>query len=263
MTSTIQLKQLSQSAQAGGYWLISGEVSEPITPLAAFYSLQLPSQTEHACSKSLILSLFGYQFPKLHLLSTQPLEPDLMDSVGIQLLGEATLETALEPNLEPSLNLPCKTEQACLLLGSDLGIGPLFYRAKQLKNNAQHHLALLHTSAQFPFVVKPAHFMLNDFPFEAIGGCSLLEDWKIANRLASDSPLAGCFEGSIIELLMPWIEAESQRQLSAPLDWQILSFLPETTYQTLSAIIQPYPWLSLHNLAPPPTPATIKKPDPL
>ena len=243
ITSSIQLTKLSQSAQVGDYWLVSGEVSEPLNSVSAFYvlksdlpsplDLQPPRKSTQSNPITFTCSLFDYQHPKVQLLSLQPLDQNVIDASSIELLNKTGSEITIQ------------TEQACLFLGSDLGIGPLFYSAKQHKQNGHHHLALLHATHGFPFRVKPAHFMLSDFPFEAIGGCSLLEDWKIANRLASDSSLAGCFEGSIIELLTPWLEAENQRQSSTPMNWSVISFLPENRHHQLQALTQPYHWLTL------------------
>jgi hypothetical protein len=242
--TSIQLTKLSQSAQVGGYWLLSGEVSEPLNTVHAFYGLKDDSPIQSGLqppikstqSNPITFSLFDYQHPKIQLLSSQPLDQNVIDASSIKLLNKTDSEIIIQ------------TEQACLFLGSDLGIGPLFYSAKKVKQNAHQHLALLHATHHFPFMVKPAHFMLTDFPFEAIGGCSLLEDWKIANRLASDSSLVGCFDGSIIELLAPWLEAENQRQLSTPLNWRVISFLPESTNDLLVKLTQTAPWLKLHTI---------------
>jgi len=240
--ANIHLSQLKQTAQSGGYWLISAVLNDPIEKVCAYYAVndcKHPVQNEQACSNiqhRFKLSLFDYQFPKLQLLSKQPLRQTFLD------LDALTL-TQIEHTL-----INFEANQTTLLLGHDLGIGPLFYTAKQIKNNGYKHLALLEASSGFPFAVKPAQFMLQDFPFEAIGGCSLLEDWKIANRLASDLGLPGCFEGSITTLIKPWLVAENQRQAIEPIHWQILSFLPEEKQQILTEITRPYTWLSLKTI---------------
>ena len=235
----ILINQLSQTEQSGGYWLISGNLAEPLKTLHAFYSLLSPAQNQHTPQGGIKASLFDYQFPKLQLLTEQPIDLALFKKEPLPLAAETSTELSLQ------------TDQPTLLLSSDLGVGPLLYCAKQVKQNGHKHLALLHTSTsqQFPFVVKPAQFMLNDFPFEAIGGCSLLEDWKIANRLASDQGQPGCLDGSILELITPWLEAEKQRQVVEPMNWQVVSFLPATNYQSLIELVKTYPWLSLKNYA--------------
>ena len=233
-----QLNQLTQTAQSGGYWLITGVLNEPLDEVYAFYSLQEshnPTQGEQACSDlsvtTINLSLFDYSSSTLKLLSKQPLNEATID------LGNATLQ------IHPSSALKFDPHQTTLLLASDLGIGPLFYVAKQIKKNDLKHLALLHASHGFPFAVKPAQIMLQDFPFEAIGGCSLLEDWKIANRLASDLGLPGCLDGSISDLFTPWLEAENQRQTENPLNWQIISFSVKDPSTDLKTLIGSYAWI--------------------
>lgn len=233
---SFQLNKLTQSAQAGGYWLISGELLEPLESVYAVYTLLDPlSEPPHQTSQNQQACLFDYQFPKLQLLTEQPIDANVLEQKTLQLTPKQ------------SVKLSVLSDQATLLLASDLGIGSLFYCARKIKQNGHKHLALLHASQQFPFVVKPAQFMLNDFPFEAIGGCSLLEDWKIANRLASDLGQPGCLDGSIIELITPWLEAENQRQTAEPVNWQVISFLPESQQKTLVILTQNYSWLSLIN----------------
>lgn len=227
---SILLKNVTQTEQLGGYWLLSTKLLEPLTTVHAFFNLKTMHQNQSA-------ALFDYQFPKLQLLIKQPIDTTLIEKTPATLtVGQST-----------ELNL--KLDQATLLLASDLGIGPLFYCAKQIKQNGHKHLALLHASQQFPFAVKPAQFMLHDFPFEAIGGCSLLEDWKIANRLANDLGQPGCLDGSILDLITPWLEAEQQRQTVEPMNWQVISFLSTTDYQTLAELVKSYSWLSLKNYA--------------
>lgn len=230
VVSAVSVKNIRQSAQPGDYWLISVELLQPLDSVNAFYVLNAqPEQT---------LSLFHYQFPTLQLLSQESLSEGTLTS---ETLSFTPVETS-----EPGLN----HHQPTLLLASDLGIGPLFYYAKQVKLNKQNNLALLHASAAFPFTVKPAQFMLDDFPHEAIGACPLLEDWKIPNRLASDLGLAGCFDGSLVDLFDYWLSTESQRHLKdeSRKHWQALSFLPERCNHQLQEHVQAYPWLTLHTI---------------
>lgn len=249
MSQSIQLTQLNQTAQSGGYWLISGVLDQPLESLCAFYTLNTEranNQTQQACSESshstVSLSLFDYQHPTLKLLSKQPLSDALIEQ------GNLTIQAQAQSALDFS------HDQTTLFVASDLGIGPLFYVAKQLKNSGHKHLALLHASQGFAFAVKPAQIMLADFPDEAIGGCSLLEDWKIANRLASDLGLPGCLDGSLTELITPWLNAENHRQLEQPLQWQLLHFEgsententenKQDAPQNLQAIVAKVPWLT-------------------
>lgn len=90
-------------------------------------------------------------------------------------------------------------DQALLITGENLGIADAILSASLLKQYAEHSLILL-SAANFPCVLKPARFIVNDFP-ELIAACPLLEDWGFANRLASTTGLAGCFEGDMATLL--------------------------------------------------------------
>jgi len=227
MNHSITIKNINQSAQSGNYWLISVELCEELDSIDAFYYLdEAPQQA---------LSLFDYQFPKLQLLSQTPLPETLLAADSLQ----------LKSSDQSTVNL--QTEQATLLLASDLGMGPLFYYAKQIKSHPHKSLALLHSTEAFPFIVKPAQIMLEDFPDQAIGSCPLLEDWKIANRLASDLGLAGCFDGALVDLFDYWLSTESQRHLKdeTRAHWQVLSFLPERCNQQLKEHVSAYPWLTL------------------
>ena len=81
----IQLSELKQTAQSGGYWLISGVLDQPLESLCAFYTLNTElanCETKQACSKSghstVSMSLFDYQHPTLKLLCEQPLSGSLI-----------------------------------------------------------------------------------------------------------------------------------------------------------------------------------------
>jgi|GEM_PF-1939728 len=243
-STSIQLNQLTQTVQSGGYWLISGVLSKPLDAVYAFYTLDYLEQkveNQQACPDSqdpaIHLSLFDYQPTTLKLLSHEPLSEATIQS------GKVVIQAQKQSALDFS------TEKTTLLMASDLGIGPLFYVAKQIKNNGLKHLALLHATQGFPFAVKPAQILLQDFPFEAIGGCSLLEDWKIANRLASELGLAGCLDGSITELLTPWLEAENQRQAETPLNWNLLSFAVKVPDSDMQSLLVHYPWIEYQAFA--------------
>lgn len=90
-------------------------------------------------------------------------------------------------------------KQPLLITGEALAIADAILAASMLKQYAEYSLILL-SAANFPCVIKPARFMVNDFP-ELIAACPLLEDWGFANRLASTTGLAGCFEGDMATLL--------------------------------------------------------------
>jgi len=86
-----------------------------------------------------------------------------------------------------------------LLTGEGLGIADALLLAQHYRAYANQGLVLL-AADQFPFAIKPARFMVSELP-HLIAACPLLEDWGFANRLASESGLPGCFEGSLSALL--------------------------------------------------------------
>lgn len=104
-----------------------------------------------------------------------------------------------------SIRLP-EAAQNVLLLGENLSMASLFPVAKQRQNAIGATLALLHAQQGFPFAVKPARFMVESTPPEAIGASALLEDWKVANRLSSESFIAGCAQMTLSEMLDFWLE---------------------------------------------------------
>lgn len=86
------------------------------------------------------------------------------------------------------------------------------------KDDYQWLVILEHApQSAFPFQPKPALLMwpeLAESAPEAIGCLPLLEDWGIPNRLCSPTGQAGCFDGSLTDLLKTWTQ---------PADWQTLA----------------------------------------
>ncbi|WP_024850428.1 hypothetical protein [Hydrogenovibrio kuenenii] len=183
---------ISQTEQNGGYWLIT---------------LQLDSNT---------LLPFGYQ---LHLDNRQPLALFQQKEYEAQFLSLAPLDNAAESLIATSppgnQNTPAwqilskqvadasQTENPILLLAKNENIANLLHFAQM---NAQQHdlIAILEATDAFPFIVKPAKFLFEGLPPEAIGACPLLEDWKVPNRLCALNGLMGCYDGSIEDILQNW-----------------------------------------------------------
>jgi hypothetical protein len=94
---------------------------------------------------------------------------------------------------------PIEANRPLLITGENLGIADALFAAHHLKQDAAHCLVLL-AGESFPCTIKPARFMVPSFP-DLIAACPLLEDWGFANRLASTTGLAGCFEGNLTQLL--------------------------------------------------------------
>lgn len=133
----------------------------------------------------------------------------------------------------PETPLVIDTNQNQLFIGIDsktLPAGaPVFALAKHTQNQknsdlSNAYLALLNSEKGFGFRIKPARFMVELDAPEAIGACSLLEDWQIPNRLAVTQGLVGAMEGSISQLISSWTNAyfSNNHQNSNP--WQVWVF---------------------------------------
>lgn len=92
-----------------------------------------------------------------------------------------------------------------------LPAGSLVFALAKLWQTTKHKnanlagLALMHCKEGFAFRIKPARFMLPLNAQGAIGACPLLEDWKITNRLATDSGEVGTLDGSLADLIEAWL----------------------------------------------------------
>ncbi|WP_028485869.1 hypothetical protein [Thiomicrorhabdus chilensis] len=236
MTQSYRFSNIQQTSQPGGFWLVSATLEE--TPETANIGAVFHIKGHPEVS----LTLFQTHTNHLQLLSQQPLPERLLCSqTPIELIQES--DDAMPMDVFHHQN-------SVLLLGADLGIAPLLHLARQASNRATgvSTLALLQATENFPFMVKPARFMLGSMPAEAIGCCPLLEDWKIPNRLASITGLPGCFDGSLLELFGFWLEHESQQrhmQSKVLNEWQIVAFLDSENLQACRDLIQAYDWIKL------------------
>ena len=75
----------------------------------------------------------------------------------------------------------------------------------RLKNQAAFQPLVLLSAESLPFSPRPSQIYLKGMPAGVIAAIPLLEDWKIASRLASTEDAVGCFEGSVIELAAHWL----------------------------------------------------------
>ncbi|MDX1347758.1 MAG: hypothetical protein R3189_05865 [Thiomicrorhabdus chilensis] len=236
MIRSYRISNIQQTSQPGGFWLVSATLAA--TPETANIGALFHIKDHPEIS----LTLFQTHTDHLQLLSQQSLPEGLLCS-----------QTPVELIQESDDTMPTDVfyhQSSVLLLGADLGIAPLLHIARQASNRATEvaTMALLQASENFPFMVKPARFMLGSMPAEAIGCCPLLEDWKIPNRLASISGLPGCFDGSLLELFGFWLEHESQQhhmQSNLQSEWQIVAFLDSENLQACRNLSQAYDWIRL------------------
>ncbi len=226
--TTFSIADWQQSEQTSGYWLISLTLSSPLL-FDVGTSFWLDSNPE-----------------PLHLFN-QVLQSN---NVKLQLLSRVPIAKTVSPSqlhsCPPKSSTTIPLAGNLIILGSGLEMANLFYIAKQrLSSHATGQtLALLHSEQGFPFIVKPARFILPEMPAEAIGACALLEDWKIGNRLASDVGLPGCFEGSLADLLDQWIQYHNHQSENKPESWQVVACLPNEMQKKCLEICQSTDWLN-------------------
>ncbi|QKI88506.1 hypothetical protein [Thiomicrorhabdus xiamenensis] len=197
-TIELTINSVDWQEQLNGFSLLTVECEAADSPLLAENLSGM--QATFSFLPQLPLELFSQQVlnnrVRLQFL-TQDSKPEELDS--------DSAEPACLVIRTRSIPFP-EAEQNVLLLGEDLFMAPLFPIAKQRQNATGATLALLHAQQGFPFAVKPARFMVESTPPEAIGASALLEDWKVANRLSSESFIAGCAQMTLSEMLHYWLE---------------------------------------------------------
>jgi dihydroorotate dehydrogenase electron transfer subunit len=101
-----------------------------------------------------------------------------------------------------------------LLIGGGVGIPPMIFIADHLH---RHHsdfipLVIMGSEVPFPFQAQPSRIMVPGIPDGVIACMPLLEDWRIASRLASLQGYPGCFTGYVTELARHWLNALNEQQ---------------------------------------------------
>lgn len=126
-------------------------------------------------------------------------------SIEINSLGGQPLQ------LDPRFTYP-------LLLGQDRGIAAMIFFCATIRRHTNlRPLVLLGCRNNFPFRPQPSHILVSGLPAEAVAAAPLLEDWKIASRLAIAADQPGCFEGTAIELATIWLSnlsSEERKQVA-------------------------------------------------
>lgn len=114
---------------------------------------------------------------------------------------------------EPHLKLAAVTggritlppDQPVVILAAGIALATLIQLCATRRQATASTLALyqmsghMHESA--PFRPRPSRFLLDGMPAGVIAAIPLLEDWGIPSRLCTHDSLAGCFEGSLDELI--------------------------------------------------------------
>lgn len=189
------LQFIQQTEQPNGYWLVELE-QENTQP--APVNLQLTVE-------KITLQLFAQHRNRLQFLTTQALSLTPGSEINASKNNQAWL-------FLPDIIKKLSTDHPILIVASGIKMATAFYLSKTLSQDFDVR-TILHTEDAFPFQIKPARFMFADFPAYAIGASTLLEDWKVPNRLCCDGFLPGSYEGSVPELFAEW---------SPPSDWQTI-----------------------------------------
>lgn len=236
---TLFIERVVQTPQPGGYALINITLNAPITlslaqQFGAFYWPDNLRPSELRQSENVVavdfadtadnaLYLFAYSPLNLQLLS-----PCSLSHAALERLNHSHITLHNVPEtVGQSVLLAPNPQQPLLILASDTRIANALYLAKTRQTAPATTLVLLGAHEAFPFLVKPARFMVSNMPHEAIGACGLLEDWGIANRLASETGQAGCYEGRLSDLLEEWLNHELHSQDKSPSQdtrWQVAHF---------------------------------------
>lgn len=216
MSTPIKVEHIEQHEQPGGFWLLNLtlENEAPIQPNRLSHRYQL--RCENNPDTPIEGALFQATGKRLQLLSKQPFSSKPNHQKTEQACSNYTLFPQENDAFQQALR-QIPLQQPTLLLAEDLNIAALLFLARMRQPIKASTLALLYADETFPFAVKPARFMLPDLPPEAIGACPLLEDWHIANRLASQELLPGCYHGTLAELVDYWSAGQTNQN-----DWQII-----------------------------------------
>ncbi|MBS0367504.1 MAG: dihydroorotate dehydrogenase electron transfer subunit [Proteobacteria bacterium] len=95
-----------------------------------------------------------------------------------------------------------------LLIGGGVGIPPMVFLAEALRTDARaawQPLVLMGSEVPFPFRPRPSTIIVPGIPDGTIACMPLLEEWRVASRLASRSDFPGCFPGFVTELADAWL----------------------------------------------------------
>ncbi|MEA1989947.1 MAG: hypothetical protein U9N57_12190 [Pseudomonadota bacterium] len=227
---------VQQAEQINGFWLISFALTNPL-----------------ALDKSLGRTFYFQETPEIPLCLLQ--DTSNQSSNSYQFLAQQALPenlitqlTEICCNSNQTLPLP-NSDTPTLILADNLFMANAFALAKQQTTQpANTNISIILASDNaFPFMVKPARYLMQEMPPEAIGASTLLEDWKIQNRLASNSGLPGCFEGDLFEMFNYWlnsIEGDIKTK-NIEQNWQVVVFAESAIQKKCLQASQQFSWVNL------------------
>ena len=102
-----------------------------------------------------------------------------------------------------------------LLIGGGVGIPPMIFLAERLHLSSlpSTPIVLMGSEIPFPFALSNSSLATPWLSDEIVSTMSLLEDWNIPTRLASQSGFEGCYRGFVTDLARAWLSSLDQETL--------------------------------------------------
>jgi dihydroorotate dehydrogenase electron transfer subunit len=95
-----------------------------------------------------------------------------------------------------------------LLIGGGVGLPPMVFLAESIYQNKHFNpFVILGSEVPFPFNPRPSETVITGLQQDVIASMPLLEDWGVANRLASLQGFPGCFNGYVTDLARLWLDS--------------------------------------------------------
>lgn len=207
MDNALLCTELSQQQQLNGYHLLSCQLPNEINQLMLLHQ----SLRFHGAEDIPITLFQTAQTPSgpSLFLSPKPLPTTLLNSESVY----------LKYNQNEQAQFDFSQQAPLVIVADEPFIANAFAVAKLRQQAKSASTVILIESETFPFQLKPARFWAPEMPDEAIGTSELLEDWGMVNRMASSNLIAGCFQGTLIELFSHWVG--NQATLN---EWQLCQF---------------------------------------
>ncbi len=125
-----------------------------------------------------------------------------------------------------------------LLIGGGVGLPPMVFLAETLYRNRDiKPFVILGSEVPFPFKQRPSGTIIPGIPADVIAGMPLLEDWGVANRLASLQGFPGCFQGYVTDLARHWLDSLDE---SARNEVEVLACGPHPMLEAVSNLCSEY-----------------------
>ncbi|QCU90841.1 hypothetical protein [Thiomicrorhabdus sediminis] len=235
---TINLNAIVCEPQLNGYWLWQVEIDEQMAAEDLLGQVLSLSSDSLPSNQFIETWLFAINGQSLQLLSK--------DANHAESTIDETSTWQLSLNRETQ-SQRLDWQKPILLVAENLAMANAFVIAKQSQLVQGRCQVILGSEDGFPFMLKPARFIMDMMPAQAIGACTLLEDWKIPNRLASQSGVAGCFDGSTLECLSEYLH--NCQRFGDLTDLQIVIFSDAENNDDFKKLCQQFSQVDCHIFA--------------